>query len=916
MKHIRFGLLLLAGITIFWSCQTTAKKKSADNPKGLKKAWHDLNSRFNGYFNANLIVLESINNLSDQYQDNYNQVLALYKESAIEDSKSAASQLDEAIKKSAVAISLHRPSKWSDDAYFLIGQSQYLKKEYDLAVETFDWIVKEYDPKNIEQKKEKASSSKKKKKRSKKKKKKGKSSSPSASRKAFQAETSGEDGESYFLKHRPIREEAMVWLARTQVELGRYDDAQTTVRKLQNSGNLQQRLQAEAAIVESYIYLKQKLYDRAVEPLNRGIELTSNKRKKTRYAYILAQIHQLNGRAKEAAETYDYVLKLRPEYDMEFRTRLNLILNSWESGGETTEVAINKLTKMAKDSKNEEFRDQVYFSMAMINIKEENMSDAVANLKSSLKFNSNNIPQKTESYLNLAQIYFQQEKYVESKNYYDSTLSVISNKDERYTEVKNYSQNLTEIANQLNIIELQDSLLMISRMDEKERKALANKIKKEFNAQNAKPQISSVVPKGFKTLPGISQGSRTLATTGTSSWWAYDVSSVKKGKKDFEKKWGERQLEDNWRRSNRRDIILPQGEEVVEEVEEVFISDTELKQILRDVPDTPEEVAIAEGKIADAMFKLAGLYREKLGNERLAVETLEELIRRFPGNDNELEALYTLYVLHLTSNPGKADSYKQMIVSKYPKSRHAEILRNPDAATVLQAAEMELTQYYNTTYNSFEEDRYQQAFKLASQSDSLFGSDNILRPKFALLAAMCVGSLEGKDPYVAALQKVVKDFPNTDEERKARELLTYLGGRSGKLPNIGSNVTDEDQKGLFKESPNDPHYILAVLSNKNIKISQAKAAVADYHGQYHSLDNLKVSSLLIDLETPILIIRRFSNGQKATEYYESALNRPAELLGQLDPGFKLYPISQTNYKTLLRVRKLQPYILYYEEQNQ
>ncbi|MEO1436680.1 MAG: tetratricopeptide repeat protein [Bacteroidota bacterium] len=926
MKVIKYlSLFLLLGI-ILSACSNQPTKKSQANVKGLKKAFHDLNARFNGYFNANVIVKESFANLSDQYQDNYNQILNLYQEAANEDAAAVSSELDEAIKKSAVVISLHRPSKWADDSYLIIGKSQYLKKEYEEAAETFNYIIKEYDPKNIAKKKAKAKRSTKKrgskKKRSRRAKKKRKKASKKKGKKktvttTVEALNDDEEKDSYFMKHRPIREDAMVWLARTYVELEQYDDANFLLRRIERDQELPKFLEAEAKVVEAYVFLKQKNYDLAIEPLTQGMELTTNKKKKTRYAYIIAQIHQIQGRAGEAFAAYEQVLKLNPNYDMEFRTRLNLLLNGWQSGQQDAPTALKQLERLAKDEKNEEYRDQVYFAMAEIALKEGVEDEAVTYLKKSLEFNVNNQPQKADSYLQLANIYFTKEAYVPAKNYYDSTLLVLAKKDERYPLVKNYAENLSGIAREITTIQLQDSLLALRDLDEAGREALAKKLKKE--QEENKANLASANTRGktqgnsLRNDPS-SQGRSNLGTTSNpskSEYWAYNTSTVKRGKKDFEKNWGEsRVLEDDWRRSNRRNLDFEEEEEEDPQLGAVYVSEAEIKDLLKDIPETPEQVAAAELKIASALFTLGNLYRDKLSNDKKAIETLEELMRRFPENENDLEAMYMLYVLYDgQGNTAKAEFYKNKVMNKYPESRHAMVLKDPKAFNAVEDAEAKLASYYDQIYKQYESEQYAQAKQMINESDSLFGAQNTYRPKFALLSAFIVGAEEGREPYKKALAEITRAFPKTEEGNKALEILTLLGSNNERL-----NNNTADQAALFVHKPAEQHYVLVSLSSQNIKQNDAKAAISDYNRKYHSLDNLKISSLLLDLQTSILIVRRFSDEAKALKYYQGAKRQSDEFLEEVDANHGVYIISQSNYKTLLRLRKIDAFKTWFAEQ--
>jgi len=129
-------VVLLAG------CTTTKKK---DDLSGLGMLYQNMTAHYNGYFNATEIMKESVTTLQTEHRDNYNQLLPVFEYTAIGDPASVASELDEAIKKSSVVISLHRPSKWTDDCYLLIGQAQYLKQDYESAQKTLEYMINNFD---------------------------------------------------------------------------------------------------------------------------------------------------------------------------------------------------------------------------------------------------------------------------------------------------------------------------------------------------------------------------------------------------------------------------------------------------------------------------------------------------------------------------------------------------------------------------------------------------------------------------------------------------------------------------------------------------------------------------------------------------------------------------------------------------
>src|SRR5690606_37013501 len=100
-----------------------------------------------------------------------------------------------------------------------------------------------------------------------------------------------------------------------------------------------------------------------------------------------------------------------------------------------------------------------------------------------------------------------------------------------------------------------------------------------------------------------------------------------------------------------------------------------------------------------------------------------------------------------------------------------DILRDPDYFKKKREEANKLNTYYASTYDHFSSGRIAQAKEMVDQSTKLFGNDNVLRPKFALLNAMCIGKLKGADDYMHALREVVAKYPNTEEQTRAREIL-------------------------------------------------------------------------------------------------------------------------------------------------
>ncbi|MGB1217006.1 MAG: tetratricopeptide repeat protein, partial [Saprospiraceae bacterium] len=589
------------------------------------RTYHNLTAHYNGYFNAQELYNKSEETLTDSHQDNYNQVLEMYKYVPA-DAKAVDNDMETAIQKVSVVIRLHRKSDWTDDAYLLMGQCRYLQKDYEGAQEALEYLAAEYNMKALDQKKLKRKS----KKGQQKAKAKAKKKRQDMKKKGLE-----EKPEKYPLETRPAYEDGQIWLARTMIERGLYDDAELMMTRMKTDLKTHKDMADEIAEVSAYNWLKQGEYEKAIKPLEEVLELTNKRKKKVRFSYILAQIYQLGGQDEKAYAYFSKVLKSGPTYDMEFNAKLNMTTSSWLAGKESSEEVLKNLRRMLKDSKNKEYKDRIYFTIAKVHLKDKNNVEAIAALQSSLKYSSGNQTQKAESYLLLGDLYYGTEKYVLSKNYFDSTLLAMNDTDSRKERVQRMSSNLTDIAKNIEIITLQDSLLAINDMTPGQRRKLAAKLIKE--QEEAKKNQQSAALANAAASAG---GSTNLLGASKSLFFAYNDRNTKRGKKAFDKRWGSRNLEDDWRRSAKTGGFDTETEEVSDEQFAETLSDDQITEVFANVPDTPEKIAASNNKIRVAMFELGTLFRDKIQNNNKSIETLEGLLKRYPDTSDKLEVYY------------------------------------------------------------------------------------------------------------------------------------------------------------------------------------------------------------------------------------------------------------------------------------
>lgn len=957
------GILLVT--LLFSACAT---QKSRNDQSKIAKFYHDVTSKYNGWFNANEILQESILTLESQHRDNYNEVLPLYPYRAAANPEAVAANLDEAIKKVSVVVTLHENSQWSDDCYLIIGKSFYLKQDFESAQNALEFFMDEFNPdgtritkkakrkkpnarktqtkssiKDSQRKREAAAkeaererkqynkSLRNNKKQSarqggtsvEKTPRKTARDAPAISLEAQQAQKPPEPVRSAkedpgAMKHIPCHQEATLWLARTYVERENYPGAERLLNSLRSNPSIQDDIKKELPIVAAYYALKRKNYAGALPHLESAVELADKKPEKARLAFIMAQIAEIEKNYELASQYYERVLDNNPDYALAFNARLNMARTKLEAGGHSAEEVATMLERMLKDDKNEEYKDQIYFTLAQLDLKIPDVPKAIDNLQLAVKHGSNNQTQLTESNFLLGELYYAEGDYVGAKSSYDATLVTMSKTDARYRQVDRLSRNLTDIARYLTDITLQDSLLRISAMSEEERIALAKEMRKA--ALNTAPPSGPPVAtgKGASGTPGMQQvgGPQSRPTAGLSAepstFFAYQQKDLKRGQREFENTWGDRRLSDNWRVASLASAsgFFDEGEDE-EVVAGDFITQDDVSKIFKDVPDTDEKKLVSQEIIQNAMLQLGSLYRDKLEDYNQSIEMLENLLSKYPDTKFALDAYYQLYLSYISiNNHSKAEYYKNRIVSEYASSKYALVLTDPDYLSKQLSEEERLDRNYQEVYNLVESGQFEEADRRITEAKATFGTAHPLQAKYSILEAMLIGNREGKEAYVDALKAVIGNYPGTSEETKARDMLLLLGEYQGSRLNLAKGSGPS-----YEVAPDVQHFVLVqVKGTKDADAQDVKVSISNYNRKYHSLDKLKISSLRFDTQgnDVIILIRTLKDGATAMKYLEGTKKYPDEFV-PAGTNFEVFPVTQHNYREIVSQKSVETYRTFFME---
>ncbi|HEX7413206.1 MAG TPA: tetratricopeptide repeat protein, partial [Bacteroidia bacterium] len=514
MLNKRYIVFLLTGALLLLVSACTQYKD-----KYINRKYHDVTARFNIYFYANESMKDGVVKLEDAYKDDYTELLPVFMYGTKESCKAIFPEMDRVIKKASTCIQRHaikdkkskvelpNKGKWIDDCWNAIGKAHFYKREFFSAIEAFDYVQSVYKSKQ--------------------------------------------------------KEEAWVWLMKSYNELNALSQADNYVTLIKNDKKFPKEYKGHFHALYAEFYIKQGngMYENAIKQLNEAIKYTKSKNVRARYHFILGQLYEEKNNHAKAMLNYKTVVKLKPaKYDLLFYARMREALMNKDP--ESIQNARLELHKMAKDFKNNDLLDVIYYTLGQMDENENKIDAAYTNYLLSAKKSINNSKQKAKSYLKLADISFETENYVPSSRFYDTTITLIKEDYPGYQDIKAKKISLDTLVKCLTIIKNQDSLQHVASMDTLAmRKFIKNIIQNVIEHEQdsiAKKQQSLSAGGGTPINPNqpftpqMQQGG-----SGPADWYFYNPLLKASGLNDFIKKWGEnRKNEDHWRRSNKTSFAI------------------------------------------------------------------------------------------------------------------------------------------------------------------------------------------------------------------------------------------------------------------------------------------------------------------------------------------------------------------------
>ena len=905
---------------LLWSCSTKKNTKAT-------RFYHAFNSRYNIYFNGKTAFDEALKAMQDGYKENYSDQILMYPISAQpKEKQTTGGPFDRAIEKGNKAIKLHsikaKPPKkpgWKNDpkqrawqeqeeynpflkhCWLLVGEAQFYNADFLQASATFSYIARHY---------------------------------------------AGDE---------EMVAEARLWQARSYAEMGWFYEAEDILSKLNTNGIPKKNLNQYAAVYADYL-IKEKRFEDAIPYLKTAIKAEKNGKQRARMRYLLGQLYadqELDGLAYQA---FQQVIRSNPPYELEFAARIR---QTEVFAGRDYQKVVKTLKRMAKSQKNQDYLDQVYYALGNVYLNRADTTNAITYYQLGIDSSKQNGMDKALCQIKLGDLYFQMRDYIHAQPCFSGALAGIQKEYKDYPRVSKLSAVLDELVVHAEAVHQQDSLQALAKMPEAERlavidKAIADLIKQEEEEKKQAEKEAYLADQEAKGTgidrPGTETNAIVLPTgSNGSTFYFYNPQTVAQGKTQFQKKWGRRTLEDNWRRKKKELTTFndPADTEMADAATEtdsgaegqalptdslesgmdpVAADDPHQREYyLQQLPFTQEDIDASNVIIIDGLYNMAMIYKDKLEDLSLSVEGFEELERRFPENEHLLESYYQVYLIALrTHDEALAAAYKQKLIDKFADSDYAVAIADPNYEYNIRMMDAVQDSIYEQTYTAYLADDTTLVRRNYQQVSEKYPLANLL-PKFMFLEALTYVQAGDPEGFKAALKALLEKYPKADVSELAGEMLKGVlrgramvqGGVRGMSWDLRFGVGEDgslsaaDSARVFTAEPNTPYKLLLMYPEGSVDKNQLLFAVAAYN-----FANFMVKEFDLTFQTagPIemLQVSGFVNFDEILHYYK-LIYEPDGYASALDRAISVLPISDDNYETLMHGKTLDEYITFFAE---
>ncbi|MBU3011158.1 hypothetical protein KO506_07070 [Polaribacter vadi] len=738
MKNTQKTLIVVIIFATIYACGT--KKDTF-----ISRNYQALTTKYNVLFNGKQYLQEGVDAINEEYKDDWFQQLPIEPIVFDEDKfvipkfnngpgagfgnskqkaevqkelttfEKAEEKAIKAIQRHGMNIDGYERNRQIDDAYLLLGKSRYYQQRFVPAVEAFNYVIANYPQANL-------------------------------------------------------IAETKIWRAKTNIRMDNEETAIETMKLLlvvrdTLEANLPDEIKEQGHTALAMAYVRIDSLQKAKQHLQLATRTLNNRAQAARNLFVLGQMYNQENKKDSASLVYQKLIDFKKApYKYKIHANIELAKNS--PNDSTANVVLEKLQKLIKNRDNRPYLDELYYQTGVLHQNNDSIQLALDFYNKSLRAKNGSDKQKTFTYEKLGNISFKEDAYQLASAYYDSVLQV--SKDTlnlRIRRIKRKHKNLASLIKFENVVAKNDSIVRIASLSEDEQKQFfENYIEKLKIADEEAAQIRL-----NQLAFGNTDGGLQSANKG--NWYFYNNQSLSFGKSEFQKIWGTRKLEDNWRWLEKTTI----GSETKDsaQVQKVNLK-YDLETYLATIPTEKTEIDSLKIDRNQALYELGLIYKEQFKNQKLAKKRLERVASLQPAKELILPINWHLYQIYINlGDVSSTEKYKNVILNQYPNTKFAQVIQNPNTKFEEEVAVNEIENTYKKMYYLYKEDKFEEVVTKVDEFLPTITNSELI-PKFELLKAFAIGKYQDKEAYKTALEFVAVSYGNTEEGKRAKAIVAQL----------------------------------------------------------------------------------------------------------------------------------------------
>ena len=913
-------LAMIVAVMIFEAC--SAKKNTAGS-----RFWQAFTTRYNVYYHGKTNYDEQIKILENEYEDDYSQRVFIHPAESKANPKSpqGGGSFDRTIEKMQKAIALHsikkKPKKkagkgndakykewlkrdeynpFLHNAWYWLAKAEYMKGDFLSSAATFHYISR------------------------------------------------------HFFWKPDLVEESKIWEALSYCAMGWTTEADNILAHIHIDQIEDSKRRSLANLAFADYYIKDKRDAEAIPYLSEAIKGFGGAQK-VRLNFLLGQLYESVGDKQNAYLAYK---RAGSSSGSTYRTKFNArIKQSAVFQGDNIKSEVNSLKAMTRYDRNKEYLDQIYYAIGNLYLSRNDTVNAIENYKLAAEKSTRNGIDKAISQLTLGGVYFAQHKYDLAQPCYAEGITQVNEDYPNYKELKKRSDVLDELAVYAQNVTLQDSLLRLSQLPLEEQKKIIKKIiedlkkKEKEEAENAAREeyLAQQQAKGnTNNNNGKANAPTSYQMNNDNSWYFYNTATKNAGKTAFQQQWGNRKLEDNWRRRNKAIFSLDENTEDEEDEDKLAQTGDSIandstkvdkkaleraedphyeEYYLKQIPKTPEEIQTSHDVIQEGLFNEGVILKDKLEDFNAAGFQFAELLRRYPDNIYRLDAYYNLYLMHMRNGDlTQAEYYRSMILTEFADSKYGQAMQDPNYLENLKNMEKVQERMYEQAYENYLNNNNSAVHGAYAEMMRTYPLSKLM-PKFMFIDALAYVTEKNYDKFKETLKEMLQRYPETDITPTASSIVKQInqgrkingGGENARgmfwsmrLGNDSTAESIEKEFTPFSEGLDKPQYFILVYSTDSIRSNVLLYEVAKHNFSNYTMKDFDLEQMNFS-NLGLLIVKGFSNYAELKKY-KTDFDTDKEL--DLPPQVHQVLISEDNFNLLLREgRSFEDYFRYLDEQN-